>query len=539
MKVKWMVFALLAPEVLLGAAVTDLLSAKTSEDDMRDFAIHDGVEWTSTHGFLANIGGFVVRFDDDGPRNSTEPETRKTAKKYDRCEQCSATVEPMSMAMPPGKEEDDVERAVNRGKGRSKPLTYPAFKIDEEVIVEKSTREELTKSHHIPKAAQEKTFSSFDIIWANDRLKHKFDSWLSLSALSRQNLSQPWNMGSAMDWRPHLGNQAAILQSLSLLKCDTVECVFSLYLNLAALQGNIWVLDARQLYFARKWGIISLPNVSEEEVYDKSKSDVLIKLIALGQMIWLAVKLITRHIRRHPTTQLEIMTLAFAACSSVTYLLLLKKPKDVKFPITIRACRLPTPIELLTLANFGPLVWFDAIMFERWTSSRTNFWIPNTACHFVNRQNFIGIRLRRYGTFWLGSAAGALLLGSFHALAWNVVFPTRTEMLLWRIASVLTVAIPWIYLILGNIVLGIFFICAMRSVRTKADGSSKPLDPGHDISAILMRFPQGVRVLVNSYYAVLSFIALLVYSLVRLFLLVEVFRSLAYLPPAAYVATFA
>jgi hypothetical protein len=530
-----MIFALLAPEVLLGAAVTDLLSAKTSEDDMRDFAIQDGVDWTSTHGFLANIGGFVVRFDDEEIRNSRDPEEGITTRKQDRHEQRT----PTETETPFGRERDDANKVVNRGKGKSNPLTYPALKTDEEILLEASRLKELAKPRPISKDAREKTFSSFDLIWASRRLKHKFDSWVSLSALGRQNVSQPWNMGPAMDWRPHPENQTVILQSLSLLKCNTLESVFPLYLNLAALQGNIWVLDARQLYFARKWGIITLPDISEEEAYDKSKSDVLIKLIALGQMIWLAVELITRHIRGHPTTQLEIMTLAFSACSSVTYLLLLKKPKDVKFPITIHARRLPTPIELLTLANFGPLVWFDAIMFERWTSGRTNFWIPNTACHFVHRQSFMGIRLRRYGAFWLGSAAGALLLGSFHALAWNVVFPTRTEMLLWRIASVLTVAIPWIYLILGNIVLGLFFICAVRSGKVKAGGSSQPLDLGNDVPGILMRFSQGVRVLVNTYYAVLSFIALLVYSLVRLFLLVEVFRSLAYLPPTAYVATFA
>src|SRR5215472_15089410 len=63
-KTRWMIFAFVAPEVLLGAAAVDLLSAMTSMRDMRDLAGEDGVEWQLCHGFLANMGGFAVRFDD-------------------------------------------------------------------------------------------------------------------------------------------------------------------------------------------------------------------------------------------------------------------------------------------------------------------------------------------------------------------------------------------------------------------------------------------------------------------------------------------
>lgn len=529
MKTKWMVFALLAPEVLLGAAVADLLSAQTSVDDMREFAALDGVEWTIAHGFLANLGGFVVQFDTEGETDSTDPELGSS--RENQLKKCHNLVENFSSETATKEEPNGDHATVAKGKRKLKPLEYLALKLDEEV------REDLGYGRVaitpvIPSAATEKTFSSLDLIWAPRRQKRNFDKWMGLSALSRRNLSRPWNIGPTMDWSVQPTNQAQILRTLTLLKCTPKESIIPLYLNLAALQGNIWVLDARQLYLARKWGLIKLPNVREAELYDKSKSDTLIKLIALGQIIWLAIKLIARRIHGHPSTQLEIMTLAFAVCTSVTYLLLLRKPQDVKFPITIRAKGTPIPTQLLTLANFGPLVWFDAILFERWTSGRTNFWIPNTACHFVSRESFLGIRLRRYGAFWLGSAAGALLLGAFHALAWDVVFPSPAERILWRVASVLTAAIPWIYLVLGNIALGMFLVCA---IGTKG----RVRDFGGDINAILMKFPRRLRTFVNIYYALLSFIALLLYSLVRLFVLVEVFRSLAYLPPEAYLATFA
>lgn len=361
-KVKWMVFALPAPELLLGTAVSDLLSARTSEEDMRDFAAGDEIDWT-----LANMGGFVVRFDDRSTYNVQDPERGGRTGKHNQQAKPLSGVEALSRSPPSKNEEDDVDTVTLQGNGKSGSFAPPCLETDTEILEDDSK-----EKCNIPQDAMEKTFCSFELLWDRKSFRRKFDTWLSLSAISRQNMNQPWKIGPAMDWKPYLDNQALILQSLSRLKCTYLESMFTWYLNLAALQGNIWVLDARQLCYAWKCSIITLPDINENELYDKSQSDILIKLIALGQMIWLAIELIARHIRGHAITQLEIMTLAFAACSSVTYLLLRKKPKDVKYPTTLHARRLPTPTELLTLANFGPLVY--ASLFGRWTTGRTNFW---------------------------------------------------------------------------------------------------------------------------------------------------------------------
>jgi hypothetical protein len=53
---------LVAPEVRVGKALVDWISARHSKKRMGDFATEDGVEWTVTHGFYANIGGFIIRF---------------------------------------------------------------------------------------------------------------------------------------------------------------------------------------------------------------------------------------------------------------------------------------------------------------------------------------------------------------------------------------------------------------------------------------------------------------------------------------------
>jgi len=224
---------------------------------------------------------------------------------------------------------------------------------------------------------------------------------------------------------------------------------------------------------------------------------------------------------------------------------LMRKPKDVAVPITVRAKRYPTSSEVLTLANFGPSAWFDAIFFEKWTTGRTKFWIPNTACHYVDyRNNWTRIQWRRNGVIWLGSAVGASMLGGVHALAWKSTFPTKAEKDAWRITSMLTVGIPWAYMVLGNITLMIIITFAKisankeRKLRGENNWFSAKSNPYSYICCNIMRFPAYVRVCFNSYYATLSFLAISVYTAARVFLLVEAIRSLLFLPPAAYIATW-
>lgn len=62
-----MLATLLAPEILAGKALVDWISARTSREEMDGFALKDNVEWTVTHAFFANMGGFIVQFSSDTP----------------------------------------------------------------------------------------------------------------------------------------------------------------------------------------------------------------------------------------------------------------------------------------------------------------------------------------------------------------------------------------------------------------------------------------------------------------------------------------
>lgn len=73
--------------------------------------------------------------------------------------------------------------------------------------------------------------------------------------------------------------------------------------HLKALCGDRWSLNARQLSLARKLHIIKrLPHMTEDEIDGLNKGDIFVKFLAVSQISWLCVQLITRVSRRLPTT---------------------------------------------------------------------------------------------------------------------------------------------------------------------------------------------------------------------------------------------
>jgi len=61
-KLRWMLVTLIAPELLCGVAAEEWLTACRSAKFIGERAKDDGVDWTSSHGFFAQMGGFRLRF---------------------------------------------------------------------------------------------------------------------------------------------------------------------------------------------------------------------------------------------------------------------------------------------------------------------------------------------------------------------------------------------------------------------------------------------------------------------------------------------
>jgi hypothetical protein len=66
-KVKWMAFNVLAPEWPFAQAVSGLVSQRRLQKKFDRYLECDKVPWTGSHTQLANMGGFVIRFDQTRP----------------------------------------------------------------------------------------------------------------------------------------------------------------------------------------------------------------------------------------------------------------------------------------------------------------------------------------------------------------------------------------------------------------------------------------------------------------------------------------
>jgi hypothetical protein len=75
--------------------------------------------------------------------------------------------------------------------------------------------------------------------------------------------------------------------------------------SLLLLEGDMWILTACQLYKARISGVMpTLPHVTREDLDDKNKGDVLVKLLAVAQVSWMVFQVIVRATMSRPSSPL-------------------------------------------------------------------------------------------------------------------------------------------------------------------------------------------------------------------------------------------
>ena len=267
-------------------------------------------------------------------------------------------------------------------------------------------------------------------------------------------------------------------------------------------------LDFYPDFGARKLGLIhSLPQVSGRSLEAFNKGDTLVKLLALVQVSWLIIQLIVPKIARLPSSQLGMAALAFSASNILTYLLYRNRPQGVEAIWRMKASRLPTKKEVVSLINAGPLYMFAPS--HRSESSIDGDYdlvpIPNDAsswnAHFA----------------W-GAVIGGTVFGGFHCFAWNFHFPTPVEALAWRICSILTTVLPLAY---APVTACLDWLLVPVLIRANVSRWVRNL-VGKDLD----KARYGDFFLNSSYI------------LARLFLMIEIFRSLCFLPPEAFIDTW-
>ena len=80
---------------------------------------------------------------------------------------------------------------------------------------------------------------------------------------------------------------------------------------------------------------IHFPNIREDEIQDRSKGDGISKFLVIVQTSWFVAQSITRKVEGLITTELELVTLAFAVLNGAMYFLWWKKPLNVNLAVPV------------------------------------------------------------------------------------------------------------------------------------------------------------------------------------------------------------
>ena len=105
--------------------------------------------------------------------------------------------------------------------------------------------------------------------------------------------------------------------------------------------GSIFIdmLDPKGGTFESSHSPLDRLSLSRKEILDKSKGDGLTKSLAVLQIMYFALSVIARKSQDISSSQMEILTLAFASLAVITYLVLWNKPKGIEVPTTINIVR--------------------------------------------------------------------------------------------------------------------------------------------------------------------------------------------------------
>lgn len=159
------------------------------------------------------------------------------------------------------------------------------------------------------------------------------------------------------------------------------------------------------------------PPISAEELRSRSKSDWIVKTVAISQIAWFGIQTLFRAIQHFQTTALEIMTAAFVICSVVIYAFSIYRPQGVEFPV------------ILELRKRNPK---SAPKQNPAPRART---LPT---HKPSSEEYPEDSIIPPILFMVFACG----FGAIHCLGWNSPFPTVKERLAWHVCSVSTTALP-------------------------------------------------------------------------------------------------
>lgn len=311
-----------------------------------------------------------------------------------------------------------------------------------------------------------------------------------------------------------------------------------------------FLVNSRQLAYLVEKKYLECPKITSEEIWDRSKTDTLARLLTLAQASWLIIQLLGRAALKLPTTTLELTAGAIVFCTFGTFLCWMHKPSDVQ-----------TGIVLTTEATTAQ------ILLEAGDAAAIPY--RHTTLDFISKQSptcgydvmgFFHLRfddherpLRRFPNDRfpdIGTLEKFILFcttsgfASLHLIGWCFTFPSRIELVLWRVSSSVVAG--------ATVLFWIFETIAARQRFGRWDKyliwlrfRKAPSKPGYDVEDALASQDAVSRLdgfekeqmsakPILMWEVGLIFPVVFLYAAARGYMIVEVFVSLRALPLGAF-----
>lgn len=213
---------------------------------------------------------------------------------------------------------------------------------------------------------------------------------------------------------------------------------------LQARDSTPFPIHGLHLSYLLKEGYLDLPEITLEEISDKSKANLLAKALVCLQTGWFVVECFGRLTEGLPLTTLELITMSYVWCTWAIYAQWLKKPLDVTAPTVLKTKASIAEI----LLKAGPAAS------EPYRQTPLDFAWDGQNSWTLNVQPFLHFRadprrrpmprILNDSLPWLDSAVDSIVCilvivfyGAIHMFGWNLHFPTQMEKTIWRVSALI------------------------------------------------------------------------------------------------------